>query len=104
MADKLAATYRYVTTDKDGNPVRVVLRAGDDAKDLPKDVRDDLKERGLIVDERRLTEGGLRIPPGMEDSGTPRERADRARAAAGNEPAQAEQKEKPAAKEETKEK
>jgi len=67
MADKLAGTYRFVTKDKDGNPVRVVLRPGDDAKDLPKDVRDDLKKRGLILDEKRLTSDGLRIPPGTED-------------------------------------
>lgn len=67
MADKLASTYRFVTKDKEGNPVRVVLRPGDDVKDLPKDVRDDLKKRGLILDERRLTSDGLRIPPGTED-------------------------------------
>lgn len=67
MAEKLAVMYRFVTKDKEGNPVRVVLRPGDDAKDLPKDVRDDLKKRGSIVDERRLTEDGLRIPPGTED-------------------------------------
>lgn len=67
MADKLASTYRFVTKGKDGQHVRVVLRPGDDVKDLPKDVRDDLKKRGLILDEKRLTSDGLRIPPGTED-------------------------------------
>lgn len=88
MAEKLAATYRYVTKDKDGNPVRVVLNPGDDVKDLPKDARDDLARQGLIVDESRLTESGLRIPPGMEGrEGSPRERANRALEASGREPA-----------------
>lgn len=87
MAEKLAATYRYVTKDKEGSPVRVVLRPGDSVKNLPKDIRDDLKQSGLIVDEKRLTEDGLRIPPGMEDrEGSPRERANRALQARGLEP------------------
>lgn len=55
MAKVMASNYRYVEQEDDKDyAVRHVLRPGDDPKGLPKDVRDDLEKRGLIVDERRF--------------------------------------------------
>lgn len=58
MADVLVSNYRYSEQDKDGNVTRHVLRPGDKASDLPKEVRDDLKKRRLIRDEKWLDNNG----------------------------------------------
>jgi hypothetical protein len=67
MADVLACNYRYITQDKDGKPLRVVLKPGAKTENLPQDVQADLKKRRLIVDEKRLTEDGVRLPYGHPD-------------------------------------
>ncbi len=66
MAEVLACKYRYVTK-KDDKLVRVVLGPGDKVEGMDKKVVDDLRKRKLIVDEKRLTEDGVRIPYGVPD-------------------------------------
>lgn len=55
MAKVMVAHYRYIEQPKDEDyAVRHVLRPGDDPKELPKEVRQDLEKRKLIMDERRF--------------------------------------------------
>ena len=64
MADVLACKYRYVRGDgSEGKPLeRVVLEPGDKASNLPAEVKKELKEAGLVVDEKLLDKNNNRIP------------------------------------------
>jgi len=64
MADVVACTYRFVReTGNDDQPYeRVVLKPGDKASNLPKEVAADLKKQGLVVDEKALDKQQNRIP------------------------------------------
>lgn len=65
MAKVLAGTYRFVRENKDAPDglERVILKPGDSTKGLPKDVKDQLSEDGLIVEDVQLDKNGLRRGP-----------------------------------------
>lgn len=55
MGKVMTANFRHVTQEEGKDyAVRYVLRPGDDPKDLPKEVREDLEKRGMIKDEREF--------------------------------------------------
>lgn len=65
MGKVMTANYRHVTQEEGKEyATRYVLRPGDDPKDLPKEVRKDLEERGMIKDEREFDRRqGVVLPP-----------------------------------------
>lgn len=65
MGKVMVSNFRHVTKEDDKDfAVRHVLRPGDDPKDLPKEVRQDLEKRGLIKDERQFDKAtGVVLPP-----------------------------------------
>jgi len=77
MADVIACKYRYVrkTDDKDQPYERVVLEPGDKASNLPADVKKELKEAGLVVDEKLLDKNNNRIPGAVAVGGPDTESA-----------------------------
>jgi hypothetical protein len=68
MAKVLATHYRYIT--KKGDDVaRVVLRPGDTLPSgFDKEEAKSLEEAGLLLDEKRMTDDGVRIPLGAPDN------------------------------------
>lgn len=70
MAKVLVSEYRYAEAQDDGTVKHTVLRPGDDPKDLPKEVRKELEDQKLIMDEKRYdSRNGVVIPLAeLEDS------------------------------------
>jgi hypothetical protein len=74
MADVMATNFRYIKVAKKGTGgepdqlQRVRLRAGQPLpSDMPAEVKRELKKAGLLIDEKRITAEGARIPPGYPD-------------------------------------
>lgn len=63
MAEKIAGVYRTSKLNDDGTVEHTVLRPGDDVKGIADEDKEDLKGSKLVVDEKRLTEDGLRKTP-----------------------------------------